>query len=452
MNVLFACNNQNERQLYRVYLENTISDINISEAGTVDEAITLLKAGTYNAAIVSDQISNGTPGDIFNVIKQNTPGTIFVLLGRTLPENINELDGYKSINEKNTHIMQPLSPKEFQTQILKAIAPSRSSLERVPAFKKVRLIHFHRFNKVLCNVYVQLSDRKYVKVLNANSCYQHEELEKYTSKGVEYFYISNEDFEKFQVTFTTHNYLEMEVDESSPSDALDIMSNTHQVLHELLAKIGFSKEVLELTEHNIKNVTKIINNDPDLAVMFSEKVIAQNYLYDHSFLVAVVCSNIMNKRNCQSPENIHKLCTAAVLHDLAMSNPKLGIIEGPEDTKLQQFSQRDIGDYLSHPKSMANMLMNVDSIEGDVIDIIKNHHETPNGDGFYNVHPSRLSTLCSTFIIAHHYVRQMYKYEFNPDKHESILKEMKEIFNQYNFKAPMTSFLAKENDKKDQAA
>ncbi len=446
MKVLFACNNDHERQLYRIYLENTLHDIEITECSTTDDAIQNIKTRNYNAALISESITGGTPGTVFRSLKKDSPGTIFILFGKSSDKNYPELDGYKSINENNATIKMPLSPKDFQDQVLKAISPSRSSLERVPAFQRVRLIHFYRFNKVLCNVYVKLSDRKYVKVLNTNSYYEKSQIDNYYHKGIEHFFISNNDFEKFQVSFTNQRFLEADASGMDPKDSFNAMSTTHMVLQDLITKVGFSDEAIKLAEKNINKVATMIKNNVQLSELFEKQLNDKNYLYDHGYLISVVACDIFNRLNWDTADNIQKLCSAAVLHDLTIQNPKLGTVEGMDDQKLQHFSKADIDNYLDHPDQMAKMLETIDSIPSEVIDIVRNHHETPKGDGLYNVHPSRLSKICCTFIIAHHYVQKMYEYEFDHEKHNAIVKELAEMYNQYNFQTPMNGLMLPKRD------
>ena len=452
MKLLFACSDDNERQLYRIYLENTVQNADIVETLTSESAIEHLKNDSFNVAIISDKMTGGTPGDVFNTIKEYTPGTIFILFGLSSPKDFYALDGYKSVNENNTSIRQPLSPKDFQDQVLRAVSPSRSSLERVPAFQKVRLVHFYRFNKVLCNVYVQLSERKYVKVLNAFTAYRKEDLDKYNHQGIEYFYISNDDFEKFQASFTSYRYLDIDESALHPDEELNIMSCTHMVLHDLITKVGFSDNAVKLVEQNVKKVMKMISKYPDLSAMFTKQMKEKNYLYDHGYLVSIVCCNIFARLNWDTSENIFKLCTASVLHDLTIENPKLEMLEGVDDEKLLHFSKNEMDCYLNHPAHMANMLTKVGTISSEVIDIIKNHHETPQGDGFYNIHPSRLSKMACTFIIAHHYVQKMYEHEFNPLMHNIVLDKMRTVFTEYNFLTPMTGFEISRNERKQLVA
>src|SRR5690606_2123329 len=131
----------------------------------------------------------------------------FLLFAQNEPDVFKEMAGFKSHHSKNTHIPWPCSPAEFREHISRALYPDRFGGEPVAAFQKVRIIIFYRFNQVLCQVFLKLSDRKYVRVFNSNVKYTKKDLDHLREKGVTHLFIRNDDFHIFQNAFNRRPFL-----------------------------------------------------------------------------------------------------------------------------------------------------------------------------------------------------------------------------------------------------
>lgn len=447
MRILFIDRSDTERELYRIYLENTLSEASLVEAVSLDNALNLLHENHEFDLILWRDHGENHIKNFFGELKSKFPSCILVVFGNRSPDKILGLEGFRTHN--HAYIQHPISPKEFCLSILQIVAPSRSSLERVPAFQKVRLVNFYRFNKVLCPVYLQLSDRKYIKVLHAHTTYQKSDIDSYRNKGVEYFYIANSDFEKFKVTFTEQRFLER-VD--AGKESLDQISATQILLHDLVGKIGISQSAIEMADRNIASIKSYIEDHSGLSQLFMRQNQASNYLYDHGHLIAMVCCNIFNRLNWDTSDNIYKLCSAAIFHDLALHAPQMAMLDGCKDPKLSDFSKSDVDQYLHHPESIAKELEKIDTISSEVIEMVRYHHEDNDGTGFYRIHPSRLSKMSATFIIAHRYIHLMYQHEFNPTKNGAVIQQLKSEFPQSIFASILTSFDLPQRQKFKQTA
>lgn len=434
MRILIINANDTEREFQRIYLENALGSPVIRLSSNIKSAAqTLTPESSYDAILWRDDGSEDIVA-FSERLRREYPETILILHGPRRPEQIK---GFMNFQKLNGYLADHLSPRDFCLELQKIIAPSRSNLERIPAFQKVRLVNFYRFNKVLCPVYLKLSDRKYVKVLNANTHYLKNEIDSYRQKGIDYFYIANSDFEKFKVTFTEQRFLEL-----SPcgKENLDHIAATQILLHDLVKDIGISESAIDLANKNIEMVKDFIEDHPGLSQLFLKQHTKHSYLYDHGHLIAMVCCNIFQRLNWDTSDNIFKLCAAAVLHDLKIHSEELGEIESLDADQWQNYSKDELDKFLSHPEEMAKALEQQHTVPSEIIEMVRCHHENNDGTGFYRIPPSRLSKMSSTFIIAHRYINLMYHYEFLPEKHGEVLQKLRKEFTHQSFSTVLTAF------------
>ncbi len=442
MRILYLDDNDYQRQLYTVYLENILDNIEVFDESSTNNALIKLKKIPNLSLVLCSNLKDGRLSEIYNYVKNNLMQVPFILLGQESPDEIPVLSGFKSHNDKNGNIKLPISPVAFRETILNILCPSRFSIAVVHAFKKIRILHFYRFNKVLCNVYIKLSDRKYIKVFNQNVLYLRSDVDKLLEKSVDFLYIRNDDFDKFHVSFSKNPFLVNTSENRSPEETAELLAITQSLMQKMVINLGFTKEVAELAEVSIGEIIKLSEVSPSIFDIIKNMRKDMNYIYDHSYLVAVVCCDILKQMKWNTPEKVRNLCMAALFHDMTLKNPEMAMIQDQSDIRLKYYSENEIKEYLSHPFEAANILANCDFASPEVLDIIRQHHENSEGQGFPNkLHPSRLSPLVCSFIIAHEFVNEIYKTDFDPALKDGIIDKMMAKYKNGNFKAPLMAFV-----------
>ena len=441
MKILFIDGDDSEREIYRIYLENMIFDYTLLLASNFKTALRHLNNDQFALIICANNMEDGTSGEVYSHLKELSPQTIFVHFGQTTPENISGLEGFQSHNSKNTYIPLPISPMKFREQILNILRPACINLEPIPAFQKIRLSHFLRFNKVLCNVYLQLSPRKYVKVINANSIYTKDLIDKYRLRGVNHLYIANNDFEKFEITQTKSSFLIMDAESMTSEELAKALISTHIIMQDIALDLGFNSEVIELAQRSVDEIIKLVDGNPNIIEIFNRLRLKMDYIYDHSYLLCIACCEILKQTGKCSPQKIQNLCMAALFHDITLTNPNLAMIQDANSEELKKFSQEEIKQYLRHPFDSADLLSDNEQIVPEIREIIRQHHENIEGNGFPNrLHPSKLSLYVCIFIVAHDYVSQMYAYNFDTAFTQTVLDNLLAKYDSGHFKTVTNTF------------
>ena len=78
----------------------------------------------------------------------------------------------------------------------------------------------------------------------------------------------------------------------------------------------------------------------------------------------------------------------------------------------------------------------------ETANIIREHHERPDGSGFpRNLDSSNLTEISCIFIIAHHFSHRLLTEPLNADTLGSINSELKEQFSENKFEKPYEAFV-----------
>ncbi|MCR9205007.1 MAG: HD domain-containing protein [Halobacteriovoraceae bacterium] len=459
MEVVFIDPNDKQRSLYRIYLENILDDCIVHEFFNLKTAQDFLedrhnkKANPIAFILASFDFPEQEYSQFYNASHSLLKTIPFVAFGEIFPEEIEGMQSFYSHHPNNSVISLPISPADFREKILSVAYPDRMSLTPVPAFQKVRLFNFYRFNKPHCHVYIKLSRMKYVKVFNQGTKYSRTELDKLKAKNVEYLYIRNEDFQKFKVDFFRNNFLEFDAQVASSNELKEKLDFTHAMLHELVLNLGFSKDAIELTEKSLKAINGLIEKcGDDLKNLVEGFRTGDDYFYDHSFLTTVICCDILRKMNFYSEERMEVLGLAALFHDITLKNPTLAKISHKSDPDLNKFSEKEVKNFLRHPLDAFDLILEYPNIPSQVGEVICQHHETPHGDGFpAALRPSNIFPLSAIFIIAHDFVASMEKVKYDDEKLDDVINKMKSKYLVSPFKEPLKAFL-ENREKGDQKA
>lgn len=400
-----------------------------------------LAAGRLPDVILcGSNLRDGDVEDVYKAYKQYSLSGIFLLFSSEPPENYEQLEGFKSHHSKNSHIPWPCSPAEFREKMSRALYPERFGTEPVAAFQKVRLINFYRFNQVLCQVFIKLSERKYIRVFNSNVKYTKKDLDHLREKGVSHLYIRNDDFHYFQNAFKRYPYLT--VNGVVHEDAHEAMALTHTLMFELVKELGITDAVVKMVESSIKHVTEVAKKNDSLRELFENYRQKDDYFYDHSFLSATVSLEILSRLGCADEKTCNDVVMAALFHDGTVKDEKIGRVSNLKDEKLASFTRDEVLDYLRHPTEMADKLQEVGTVSASTLTLIRQHHERPDGSGFpLGLKESQIDQLTSVFILAHEFVDRMEAHDYDPGMVGVVLEKLRKIYSLGHFEETMSAFL-----------
>jgi HD-GYP domain-containing protein (c-di-GMP phosphodiesterase class II) len=236
-----------------------------------------------------------------------------------------------------------------------------------------------------CDLFVRLSDHKYVKVINEGDEIGNESISHYREKSITHFFLSDKDYHEF-----ARDMMSVEASEAKAGS---------EVLTLLCGNVGIderqSKEMLEVMD----DIETVLSESSTVTSLLGRKEIWTGpFHFTHSFLTGAVGCLMAQKLSWYTPKIKEKIFLAAVLHDVLFKD------ERDENSEWQNFENDDVLEV--HALQAGTLLAKDPHLPADVLDMIGKHHNFGN----------RHTKLTALFCVAHQFVLEMYRSQFEDSR------------------------------------
>ena len=353
--------------------------------------------------------------------------------------------------EKRKDWLHLFSKSDWLQGLHDALAESMPELmqdERPPElrFARLQIPVLLRLNPLAGDIYVRLSETKYVRVFHKGAQFEQADMERFlANKKIENLYVKQEDLQILtdrlkaalpaqpaapQTSAAAAPKSKTKDDQEARAKALEILAKqkaadaaaakatppeVKEVIQDLSkmldgiqsisAKLGFSKEVQAVTKQNVAAAIADIRKAPKLSMILGQlRRDKDKYISSHSMLLAHISCALATQMEWKSDMTFNKLTLAAFLHDIAIKNHELAMVGSLKELneKKEQFSEAEIKDWKLHPMKGAETAKAFSEVPPDVDLIIAQHHERPDGSGYpRGLTNLRLGPLTTVFIVAH---------------------------------------------------
>lgn len=443
MKILFIDDDDSIRQLHVMLLDNLFEEVEIVECANGSDSIAKLKNDTFDLIICDYDMPEGTGADVYNFFKHTDRPIPFVLFTTKRLESLDDFFGFSETDDKKVYLNKSQGIPSFKKTISRVAEMGQMGVALGPRdFMRIRIHYFWRFNKSLCDIFVRLSNDKFVKIIKKNDNYTRNDIDKYINKNQKFLHIKIEDYESFSASIISTPFLIYDKDAMKHENREDVIKTTHAIVHELVKSVGVSELAINLASECSSETVKIAKKTDELYSLIIGARNKKDYIYDHSYLLSCIACDICKKMNWSTDQTMKKLSYAAIFHDLCLTDPDLAMIDNLSDPLLQNYSEDQQKAFQNHPIKMAEMISRCPDIPPDVDSIIAQHHEDVTGDGFpRKLSHLRISPLACVFIIAHSFVNELYKCNFDHNQIPEILAKLKNKYSKGNFKEPMVRFM-----------
>ncbi len=388
-------------------LEEVVSsfmpDAQILTATRVQEAKQVIQSTKVDLIVADQNLPDGKGHEIFQLIQEKNLKTRFVLCSSDQVHDIPELSSAKifgSIVKPNILDSLDAILEKFRAELrLEAGAiADRDSIDFVP----VRIRGLVKTQPLPCDIYVRLSDSKFVKVFNANSAFSAKDLDKYLSKSVESLYVVKENRRDYLKCLTGSVIASLSSKESSEAEISQAMKDSFAIASDSFKAIGFSEDTQQIAKAYSEAAANLVNANPRLSDLLEKiKSDPEDYLGSHSMLLSLVSCALVRCMPWASETIYKKLSLASFLHDITLPNSATAQVVSLKEAE-GKFSKEEIELIRNHPLEGAALVRQITEIPPDVDNIIIQHHEHGDGTGFPNqINSQRISPLSAIFIIAH---------------------------------------------------
>lgn len=381
-------------------------------ADSGNAAINELKKDSNYIGIICDyNMPNGNGAVVYSYLLENKLNIPFILCSSDPPQ---KYPIFKS-GPMRGFIEKPFILEGIKS-LVSAIASEAMSSEEVSesllneeSHIRIKISLLYLINILPCDIYIRLSDQKYIKVFQAGSVFADEEKNKYEQKDIEFLFIKSGDLKVFYDKLLLQYGNEHKLNTLKTEDS-QITLNLQATIQDIGSSMGFTPELEKMSKMSVDSALKTINMNPTLSKLVSSMKSSSggDYLVNHAVQLATVSTAMAQMTAWGSEQTLYKLSLASLLHDITLKNSKIAEIESLEElqNRKAEFTEEEIKSYQEHPRKAAELVSRFSEVPPDVDTIIWQHHERIDGSGFpQHLNQLRIAPLAALLIIAHDYVR-----------------------------------------------
>lgn len=279
------------------------------------------------------------------------------------------------------------------------------------------------------DLYVQRTANKYSKISNKGDLIDVSRVEAYANKGIEYFYITQNDY-KIYTEFICNlgSILQKSTESFKPREAIELLKElTIFTVKELSEGLNVNEKAFESAGIVVSESIEMLEKDPKLAFNLIKLMTAHGDLLKNSLATSILSVLLAKKLEIESKTNLAIVGLGGFFHDIGMTQLNFD----PEETEILSRDQRI--EIHRHPELGKDLLGSNSIIKREVLLIILQHHEQPNGLGYPNklkdreiFPPAKIVSVASSFVDL--VVSSKYQQGITKDDAFKILEDSRDKF------------------------
>ena len=368
----------------------------VKVAHSVAEAAAILKTNPRADLVVCDHKMPGGTGDTLEKLILDSGWSIpFVVCSALSRKDLAPLYKSPAAFIEKPNVFVPL--EVIAKQILK-----NSASQNNKKFVAVRISTLIRLGCFECDVFVRLSEEKFVKISRGNEQLDPEEARKFQARNVTKLYIRGEDALKVASAFQKNLALLSSAGSAIPADSLNLVTEATEIVQGLFQAFGWTADVSFMMEKGSELARKAFLQSPGILALLEERRrITGTYVDSRTSTLMFLCFGIAKVMEWDSDFTSAKLSMAAILHDITLSHEEIENMAELTADANNPYPSEAVKQYRNHPRKAADLLAGMHDVPPDVDKIILQHHERPDGKGFpEGLNQSRITPLSALFIIA----------------------------------------------------
>jgi response regulator RpfG family c-di-GMP phosphodiesterase len=265
-----------------------------------------------------------------------------------------------------------------ETKLDEAAEPRLQSVADQVRYFPIHIDEFVTSKKLSSDIYIKLSESKFVKIAHKGEEIPIERLKIYQEKRVDYIFVTPEDFAgyvDFNVKLTSAALGSRKI---SRDTKLKLLRHTTETMVEKCFLDGINPEIVGPAQKMIEATVGLISNDADCLSLFANLNAYSNRIYAHSVAVAIYSCMVARAHGWTGSNTLFRIAVASLLHDIGMK-------ELPEELLNRnrlQWTPQEISLMETHPVRGRDIIAQVRNLPEDISQIVYQHHETTSGTGY----------------------------------------------------------------------
>lgn len=354
-----------------------------------------------------------------------------------VPFVICSTDTLTSLQRKFVGIHGHVEKPRIVDSVIKLVDKVVSRYETPPSYVPVRISFLLRLGTVHFDLFMKISDSRFVKVINADEAFVIEDAQRFYNKDLSHLYILKEEADLYLSSVENNLSQTYSQDFKNPSDLPQISLESLESVERLARTLGWREGVVDASKHAVNLAIKAVSSEPNVFNLLKHKLSNAHSKYSqHVGLLALMNCGLCHQLGWVSESSQMKVGLAALMHDITVDEQVYENIEYWNTAACNPSDKTpEVIKYRNHPIESVNLLLKVKNIPPDVDQIILQHHELKDGAGFpRGLVSNRISPFATVFIIVEDLINFVGDSKNFQEKIQLFIKMRSERYNSGNFK------------------
>lgn len=424
--------------------KSSFSKINLTYVQTIQEAkMLLIEQGAYFPIIINAE-TNIDAQDLVEMISDEIGECPIIILGNNSKLKHDDLKNNLFV----TRFPIPIDPilfKSYMEKLFEEKIEEESKgevIDKSPeSFISLRLKSFYLYNSLPYDVYMQITERQYMKVLSKDMAYNEGTIQKLKERNVRYLYLEKDN----HITFlekSMHTVQKTVINKNSNSLEHDIkkLVDAFNLFQEYIVNIGVSDDLNKFFETIIIFHSSIVERIETPQIIHNYFNQADIDIPEQAVFKSLLCCFMARKLQWGSNLTKEKFVFSAILHDAYIKKLDLVlIIDLMTNRKLSEADYKNVLEHSLYAEKVADQFTFIPEVSY----IIRQHHQIPDTRGFPNqMSPNKINQVSALFIIVNHYVSEMLSKGNDTKNIKELLKDMNKTYDKITaFKPVYSTFM-----------
>ncbi len=251
------------------------------------------------------------------------------------------------------------------------------------------------------DLYIRLSDDKYVLIAKEDSKTQMDQLQAYENKRVEYLFVRREDYNRYVGSNLVIAGVVVNRNEIAAERKADFLARAGSSVMREIDVLGLNTESFEHAKLVSQATATLVEAKSDLYGVMSSLAKISGELLAHSVAVSTVSVMIGKTMGWTKRATLEKVALGGLLHDVGLKEVPVEILR----KSRAEMSFDELTLYESHAFRGLEILRTIPSVPDDVASIAYEHHENAIGQGYpRKMRDLRMNPLAKVVALADQFV------------------------------------------------
>jgi HD-GYP domain-containing protein (c-di-GMP phosphodiesterase class II) len=228
------------------------------------------------------------------------------------------------------------------------------------------------------DIYIRLGDSKYVLVVRSGQEFSTDRLGRYAGHDVKDLYLSVRDFSFYVEQCLARAQELRSAGASQKQNKLASLAALSQAVTTELMALPVDDRVVHHVLYAASEVIEVTRVAPELAGLIDAISSVGETFARHSLGVSTFSVALAQSMGWRSQTTLKSLALSGFLHDLGFKELPAGLWS----KRRIDMTPDEVALYESHPERGRKILQGLKAVPGQVVSIVLEHHESPNGSGF----------------------------------------------------------------------